>query len=155
MHIKRCINLKNNKDLPKRGEDDYNRAYNYDMIWDVIIHNINDMSYHVGLDMCGDETSWGCQGWVESNSVPTFKISNKPGGIKGGKIVMVTDVDCVLPRSYVNYHRINNHPENFEAQVPNKVCTIIEKMEDMVVGYPTNMGVKKIYDNQPLICWGN
>ena len=74
------------------------------MIWDVITYNINDTLNMIGLDMCGYETSWGHQGWGDINSELTFKIMNNTGLSKGGQIVMVTDVDYVLPRSYVNLH---------------------------------------------------
>ena len=32
---------------------------------------------------------------------------------------------------------------------------IIKKLEDMVVGYQTMVGAKKIYDTKPEICWYN
>ena len=53
------------------------------------------MSKRAGLDMCIDGNYWGHQGWGEANSGLTFKITNNIGVNKGGKIVMVTDVDCV------------------------------------------------------------
>ena len=40
---------------------------------------------------------WDHQGWGEANSGFKFEITNKPGLIKGGKIVMVTDVNYVFP----------------------------------------------------------
>ena len=44
-----------------------------------------------------------------TNSGITFKITNNPGVIKVGNIVMVTKVDHVTPRAYVHQDRIHNH----------------------------------------------
>ena len=43
LYIKRFINIYNNEASIKRVYDGYNLAYEYDMICDVIIHNVNDM----------------------------------------------------------------------------------------------------------------
>ena len=52
-------------------------------------------------------------------------------------------------------HKIHNHPANFKTQVPNKVRISIDKLEEIVVGCPTAVGVKKIYYTQPEIFWNN
>ena len=44
---------------------------------------------------------------------------------------------------------------NFKAQGPNGVCTIINRLKDMIVGSPTMVGAKKILDNQTIIYWEN
>ena len=59
--------------------------------------------------MCRYETYWGQQGWDNTNSGITFKITNNPGVIKVGNIVMVTDVDHVSPRAYVHRDKIHNY----------------------------------------------
>ena len=94
-------------------------------------------------------TSTGRQGWADANIGIMFEIMNKNGMSKGGQIVMVTYVGNVFPRAYAHWNNMHNHPANFKAQVPNKVCTIIDKLEEMVVGYPTAVGVNKLYDTQP------
>ena len=119
------------------------------MIWDIIIHNVNAMSNRVGLDICRYDTYWVHQVWDEAKSGLVFKIMNKPGTNKGGQIVIVTGVGCVRPRAYVDFHQINTHSEIFEAQGTNEVHMIIDKLEETVVGNLKNVGVKKIYDNQP------
>ena len=68
---------------------------------------------------------------------------------------MVTDVNHVTTRSYVHWNNIKNHPYNFRAQGPKKVCIHMNKYEDMVVGSPTIVYAKKIYYTQPEISWVN
>ena len=105
--------------------------------------------------MCGDKTSWGQKGWDEASSGLMFKILNRTGVRKGGHIVMVNDVYHVLPREYMHWDKMHNHPDNFKSQGYDEVCIIIGKLEDMIVEYPTMVGVNNIYDNIPEICWEN
>jgi hypothetical protein len=53
--VKLCIN----QEAPKHGEDGYNPAYKYDMLWYVLFSNVNATSKHAEFDLCGDETTWG------------------------------------------------------------------------------------------------
>ena len=46
------IKLNNKEDYPNRGEAGYNLDCKYDMIWDIIIHNTNEMSKKGELGMC-------------------------------------------------------------------------------------------------------
>ena len=63
---------------------------------------------------------------------------------------MVTDVDHVLPITYVNRHKMHTHPANFQSQGNNEVSMITEKLGDMLMGFTTVVGVKN-YNTQPEI----
>ena len=89
----------------------------------------------------------------ESKSGLIIKITNIPVAKKGGQIVMVTDVDCAFPGVYTNGDNMNTHPDKFKTRLPNKVIMTIKKLEEMVLGSPTILGTKKLYNNQPEICW--
>ena len=80
---------------------------------------------------------------------------NRPGVTKDGKIVMENYVDHVCPIVYIHWKKMLNHPTNFKAQGRNEVGMIIDKLEEMVVGSPTLVGVNNIHDTQPAICWDN
>ena len=84
LHTKRCIHL-NGGDQPKIGEDGYKISYKYEMIWGVLIHNVNAISNYGGLYMCRDETYWGCQGWDEVKIGLTFKIVKNLGRARMGR----------------------------------------------------------------------
>lgn len=58
LQIKRVLKL-NNNNSPKRGQDGYDPAYKYDMLYDVLVHNVNAVTERAELDLCGDETTWG------------------------------------------------------------------------------------------------
>jgi hypothetical protein len=53
------IKLCNNETVPKCGEPDYNPAYKYDILYNVLIENLNAITEEAKLDLCGDETTWG------------------------------------------------------------------------------------------------
>eukprot|EP00957_Ditylum_brightwellii_P042035 3183550-Ditylum_brightwellii.AAC.1 len=63
LQIKWCVKLNNNETTPKRGEDNYDPAQKLNLFWDVLTHNTNVITKHTCLDVVGDETSWGHQGF--------------------------------------------------------------------------------------------
>ena len=44
LQIKRVMRLYNNKDVPKRGDTNYNPSYKLDLIYNHIVHNINSIT---------------------------------------------------------------------------------------------------------------
>ena len=78
LELKRVIKLNNNLTAKKQGEVGYNPAYKYDMIFDVLTSNVNALTLRAGLDLCGDETTWGHQGFGEPGSGIVSLILNKP-----------------------------------------------------------------------------
>jgi hypothetical protein len=102
LEIKRVYKLCNNLTAAKKGEEGYDPAYKYDLIYKVLVHNVNAITQRCGLDMCGDETSWGHQGFGEAGTGIVGQILGKPGISKGGQTVIVSDVDRLRPRAYVH-----------------------------------------------------
>jgi hypothetical protein len=50
LQIKRVMQLNNNPTSPKRGEEGYNPAFKFDLIYDVMISNLNAVTKHADLD---------------------------------------------------------------------------------------------------------
>ena len=63
LQIKRVIKLCNNESSPKRGQLGYDPAYKYDLLFKVLINNVNALTAKAELDQCGDETTWGHGGF--------------------------------------------------------------------------------------------
>ena len=117
LEIKRCIKLcKNDEPKNKRDHVLYNPAYKYDYIYQTIVHNVNALTLFCGLDLCGDESTFGFNGWGEAGSGLLGLIANKPGVTRGGQIVMVSDVDRIRPRAYIHRHRL--HERQFDKGRP-------------------------------------
>ena len=93
LEIKRVIKLCKNSDAIKKGQPGYDPTYKYDFLYKTIVHNVNAITKSCGLDMCGDETSWGHQGFGEAGSGVLGQILGKPGISKGGQTVIISDVD--------------------------------------------------------------
>jgi hypothetical protein len=103
LQLKRVIKLNNNANIKKKGNDGYEPAYKYDMIFDVIISNVNYLTKEAALDMCSDETTYAHEGGY--GEVDSGLIMGKPGVTRSGQIVIVNDVGRIRPRAYTHHHR--------------------------------------------------
>ena len=96
MTMTRYGELKRNKKLcineatPKRGEPGYNPAYKYDLVYAVMVFNINAISRKADENQVIDESTWGHGGYGESGSGITTRLMNKKV-CKGGQVVLIMD----------------------------------------------------------------
>ena len=111
--IRRTYKLNNNSKAKKKGEDGYEPAIKYDMIFDVQIFNVNQMTQEADLDLCGDETTWAHMGFGESGTGLLGRILNKPGVTKGGQTVIVCDVHRNRPRAFLHRHKCHAQYPDF------------------------------------------
>ena len=153
LQIKRVFKLCNNSDSPKRGEIGYDPAYKYDMLYRALFANVNALTKKAGLDLCGDESTWGHEGFGEAGSGLTGRIVGKPGVTKGGQIVMLSDVDRIRPRVYLHRHKLHPHPPGWMAMGPLEVRLLLEKITKMVNG--AGAGVPEIFSEKPHCTFDN
>ena len=92
--IKQVIKLNDNSVDAKHRQPGYNPAYKFDLIYCVIINNINTMMQSAELDLCGNETTWEHGGFGPAGTGLTRQILGKPGKSKCGQIDLVCDVSC-------------------------------------------------------------
>ncbi len=111
--------LCNNREVPKKGEPGCDPAYKFDMIYDVLTSNVNAINKYAGLDLCGDESTWGHNGYGVASSGLVSLILNKPGITRGGQVVIVSDVDRIRPRAYLHRHKL--HENAYTSQGPSEV----------------------------------
>jgi hypothetical protein len=101
LQLKRVFKLNDNAtEKKKKGEPGYDPAYKYNMIFDVIIANVNYITKYAALDLCGDETTYAHEGYGEDQSGLVHLIMGKPGVTCGGQIIVVNDVGRIRPRAY-------------------------------------------------------
>jgi hypothetical protein len=127
LELKRVYKLCNNLIAPKKGDKDYDPSYKYDMIYKTVVHNTNAITATVGLDMGGDETSFGHQGFGEPDSGVIAQIIGKPGICRGGQTVIVSDVDRLRPRAYLPRHKLHDYA--YSQKGPSEVRMIYEQLE--------------------------
>ena len=80
-----------------------------------------------------------------------------PGVLKGGQIVMVSDVNRMRPRAYLHRHKLHEKPTDWTASGPLEVRRIMEKVSRMVMyGEDTEDGsTKKLFRAKPHTTWDN
>ena len=80
--IKRFFKLNNNLiETKKKGDDGYDPCAKYDLIYKVLIHNMNYVTRHADLDATIDESTWGFGGFAGDCG---RRLINKP--VSRGKL---------------------------------------------------------------------
>jgi hypothetical protein len=153
LQIKRVLKLNNNQESPKRGEEGYNPAFKFDMLYDVMISNLNAITKHAEADQCGDETTWGHGGYGEAGSGLAGRIMGKPGITRGGQIVIISDVSRCRPRAYVHRHKLHERPKGF-VEGPNEVRMIVNQILPLIEGQMADSR-RQIWRIMPHMTWDN
>lgn len=153
LELKRVYKLCNNLTAMKRGTDGYNPAYKYDFLFETLIHNVNAITLDAGLDLCGDETTFGFNGWGEAGTGLLGLIMNKPGITRGGQVVMVVDADRIRPRAYIHRHKLQT--KYWNSQGENEVRLIYEELIPLITGGTTNRPRPLFKGEKPHITWDN
>lgn len=153
LQIKRVMKLNNNQTSPKRGEEGYNPAFKFDLIYDVLISNLNAVTKYAEADQCGDETTWGHGGYGEAGSGLAGRIMGKPGITRGGQIVVISDVSRCRPRAFVHRHKLHERPRGF-VEGPNEVRMIVEQIMPLIEGQEADSR-RQIWKVMPHMTWDN
>jgi len=153
LELKRCVKLCNNLTVPKKGQEGYNPAYKYDLIFDTIIKNVNAFTLYANPDQCGDETSFAQQGFGEPGTRLLYYVRGKPNITKGMQTVIVSDVDWIRPRAYL--HRHKKHPKLFTQQGPNEVRLLWESQLLPLCQHDNTIMGRAIFNQKPPIAWDN
>ncbi len=153
--LKRIMKLNNNDTSKKRGETGYNPASKYDFIYEVITSNVRALTKNAELDLTGDETTWGFQGYGEKGAKVVYRVKGKPGVTKGGQTVIVCASNRIRPYWYQHRHaETQRYGPGFTGEGPSEVRSCIDALEKLVDGREGN-GEKKIFRKPPHITWDN
>jgi hypothetical protein len=156
LQIKRVYKLCNNNDVPKRGEPGYDPAYKYDLLWKVMVHNVNALTAVAGMDLTGDETTFGHGGYGEAGSGLLSRLIGKLV-TKGGQTVVVSDSYRLRPRAFSHRHKLHPACNGFHstAQGPQEARRIAEMIKPMCNPEPEVTGIKQIFPSYPHFTWDN
>ena len=154
VQLKRIYKLNNNDTAKSKDEIGYNPAYKYDLIFDVLTSNVRAITKKAELDLTGDETTWGFQGYGEANEQVVKRIVGKPGVSKGGQTALVSATNRIRPYWYQHRNkRSKRYGEGWKAEGPCEVRAAIDDLEQYVVGKGGNE--KKIFEKEPHMTWDN
>lgn len=163
LQIKCVFKLCNNDKAIKPGEEGYDPAYKYDLVFRALTENTNFFTFRADYELTGDETTWAHGGWAEAKSGVLQRIANKPGITKGGQIFVMVDREAYRLRAYSHRHKL--HPKNSDKWTQQGSCEMRRCMEylDKYVGRDGDVNIlwtKKFHtggDNffsgQPMLRW--
>ena len=105
LHLKRYVKLNNNSVEKPQTAPDFDPCNKYDMIFKVLVHNMNYCTLRADLDLAVDESTWGFGGYCGEAG---WRLMNKPVG-KGKYNTALLSVPVTnLSISYY-YRRPNNN----------------------------------------------
>ena len=152
--LKRIFKLNNNDIAKQKCEDGYNPTYKYDMIYRTLVDNVIALTKKGELDLTGDETSWGFQGFGEKGSKVVTRVVGKPGITKGGQTAIVSASNQICPYWYQHCRAYTpRYGKGFSAEGPAEVRSCIDELEKYVEGREGDR--KKIFSNCPHLTWDN
>lgn len=149
--LKRIYKLNINTPAKKKGMAEYNPAYKYDFIFDVIISNVNAITKDACLDLCGDEITYTHQEYDQSpRSTQRFQgFLKKPLGVQ---MVIISDVDRLRPRAYL--HRHKRHKHELKLQGPSEVKHILDCLTPLIDR--NELAPRRgIFRSKPHLTWDN
>ena len=79
LDIKACLKLNEYFTEKKRGDDGYDPTQKYQLVWDVMTHNMNRIIQRGGLDLTLDETTWPNGSYADMHGRLNGKKCNKGG----------------------------------------------------------------------------
>jgi hypothetical protein len=152
--LRGLIKLNDNTVQKKRGERGYDPCAKYNMIWDVICHNMNAILNEGGDDICIDETSWSHMGF---GSEALERVYGKPGINKGGQTVIAVSAKRRYLLAYHHRHRLQPRLPPFTQQGPSEIASLIESLFPLVEGNPKRKEDERriIFKNKPCLLFDN
>ena len=144
--------LCHNGSCAKRGQDGYDPAYKFSIIYDTIVHNTNFITKYANENQVIDESTWGHGGFGEAGSGLCGRLMNKPKS-RGGQVVIVTDVGHCRPRAILHRHKCHNKGSHWTRSGPFEVKCLAQKLLDMTES--VGNAKKQIFRKQPCITVDN
>ena len=130
IQIKAVLKLNDNRsDFANRDSHSFDPANKYDLVYEVLVHNMNAAILRCSLDICIDETTWAHMGF---GGCVLYRVKGKPGVTKGGQVVMA--YWGKYPLAYVHRHSLQPRPPGFSAQGPSEMFHLFNILNPLVVG---------------------
>ena len=152
--LKSALKLCHNGSEPNRGQENYDPAYKYDLIYQAMIHNTNAITKYANENQTMDETTWGHGGYGEAGSGLVSRLRNKKVN-KGGQTVLVSDSGKYFrPRAYQHRHKLHKMPALLSRQGSRELYDIANELLLLVID-DKEEGMKKIFRKKPCITVDN
>jgi hypothetical protein len=128
VYLKRIWHMCNNNEHPKKGEEGFDPAYKMQLPMKVLIENVTALTKKTCDDQCIDEMSFSFGGFGPGGTGLIDNIQGKVGCLRGGQIVLSSDVDHIRPRAAL-FFRHNCHEKLLAYKGPNEVRHLLNQLE--------------------------
>ena len=152
--LKRSFKLCHNNSEKKRGEEGYNPAYKYDLIYKAMVNNTKVITKYADENQTVDETTWGHAGYGEAGSGLTGRLMNKKVN-KGGQTTIMSDSRRFRPRAYIHRHKLHDRLNTTRWGCTELKHMLIDIEQQVVDPRNNNNGQKQIFKTKPTICADN
>jgi hypothetical protein len=149
------MKLNNNQTSPKCGEEGYNPAFKFDILYDVIISNLNAITKYAEANQYGDKTTCGHGRYSKAGSRLAGWIMGKPGITQGGQIVVISNVSRCRPRVYLHQHKLHECGPRGFVEGPNEVSMIVKHILPLIEGQVADSTRLQIWNAMPHMTWDN
>ena len=105
------------------------------------------------MDLCADKTTYAHNGYGEAKAGLVTGIVGKPGGTRGGQIVLLADANANHVCTYIHCHKLHILPPDWKRKGPAEIQKCLENMAPMVEGEPGNC--KKVFREKPHVTADN
>ena len=148
------LKLSSNETEIPRGEEGYDPCAKYSLIYDVMVHNMNQLMSKGSRDVTMDETSWACMSF---GSEVLVRVRNKPGITKGGQTVLLLESKRRYLLAYTQRHSVFKRYAPFTQEGPAELKRIYDIINPLIVGNVLPDGDKRrqIFDKPPHITMDN
>ena len=138
--VKRSMKLCHNNSCAKKGQEGYNPAYKFDLIYKCMVHNTNALTKYADENQTIDETTWGHGGYGEPGSGITGRLRGKKVP-KGGQTVLISDAHRFRPHAYIHRHKLHVKQDGMTRGGCVELHNLLTQYKDMIItpsSQPTN-----------------
>ena len=152
--LRSMFKLNDNITTKKKGEDGYDPCGTYEMIWDVMCHNMNAFIETAKKDVTIDESSWSHMGF---GSEALGCVYGKPGICKGGQTTIAVSAKRRYLLAYHHRHRLQKRYAPFTQQGPAEIKSLMDKMDPIIQGNAKSHKDKRrqIFVGNPCLIFDN
>ncbi len=129
LDIKACLKQNEFWTEKKRPDEGYDPAQKYRLVWNVMIHNMNQLIDKGGLDLTLDETTWPNSSYADIQGCLQGKKTDK-----GGQHVLLLDSKRRYIYAWTPRHKLFEVVRPFTATGPAEVKCLVDIITPLVVG---------------------
>jgi hypothetical protein len=137
------------------GTDRYNPAHKFDLIYQCLVHNVNEFTQKSCLDLVIDESTWPYYGF---GGIFVDYLTDKMCS-RGGQTVLLMDSDRLRPRGFLHRRKSYKKTPGFSYKGMSEVHDLISKYvlpeigEGKLWSSPPHLTVDNYFNGDSILDW--